>query len=60
MLNESVIDNYYYHEAWNHLNDIKNFFEQEVRDEGTTAECFVAFGLVSMKIGDINACFDYL
>lgn len=57
----SQIDQYYYHEAIQHLNVIKSFFEQEFgHDNVVTAESYVSFGLVCLKTGEINPCIDHL
>lgn len=56
----SSIDEYYYHEALHHLNVIKSFFEQEYPDNMTTAEAYVAFGLVCLKTGDFSSCIEHL
>lgn len=57
----STIDEYYYHEAIQHLNIIKSFFEHEFgHDHVVTAESYVSFALVCLKTGDVNSCMDYL
>ena len=57
----STIDEIHYHEAIQHLNIIKSFFEQEFgHDHVVTAESYLAFGLVCLKTGDFGACVDHL
>jgi len=57
----STIDEYYYHEAIQHLNIIKSFFEQEFgHDHVVTAESYLSFGLVCLKTGDLNSCVEHL
>jgi hypothetical protein len=57
----STIDEYYYHEAIQHLNVIKSFFEQEFgHDNVVTAESYLSFGLVCLKTGDLGSCFEHL
>ena len=57
----SVIDNYYYFEAIQHLAVIRNFFENEYGpDNVLTAEANLAFGLVALKTNDIGTCIDSL
>lgn len=49
----STIDVYYYQEAIQHLLVIKNFFENEFGPDNIgTAETYLAFGLVCLKIDD--------
>ena len=57
----SSIDEYYYHEAIQHLNNIKSFFEQEFgHDHIATAESYLSFGLVCLKTGDVGSCMEDL
>jgi len=57
----STIDEYYYHEAIQHLNIVKNFFEQEFgHDHVVTAESNVSFALVCLKTGDVSSCMEHL
>ena len=57
----STIDEYYYHEAIQHLSVIKNFFENEFGpDNILTAETCLAFGLVCLKTGDYGSCMENL
>ena len=57
----STIDEYYYHEAIQHLSFIKNFFENEFGpDNILTAETYLAFGLVCLKTGDFSSCMENL
>ena len=57
----STIDEYYYHEAIQHLQIIKNFFENEFGQENvSTAETYLTFGLVCLKTGDFGSCVEYL
>ena len=56
-----TIDDYYYHEGIQHLINIKNFLESEYGpDNVVTAECYLAFGLVCLKINDFNSCVEYI
>jgi len=57
----STIDEYYYHEAIQHLQIIKNFFENEFGpDNIATAETYLTFGLVCLKTGDFGTCVEHL
>lgn len=57
----STIDEYYYHEAIQHLSIIKNFFENEFGpDNILTAETYLSFGLVCLKTGDFGSCMENL
>ena len=57
----SNIDEYYYHEAIQHLSAIKILFENELgSDDISTAEAYMSFGLVCLKTGDLNSCIDHL
>lgn len=57
----SNIDEYYYHEAIQHVNVIRNFFDQEFGPENIlTAESNFAFGLILLKTGDYNSCYENL
>ena len=58
---DTPIDEYYYHEAIQHVSEIKNFFENEIgADSTTTAEAYLTFGLVCLKTGDFNSCVENL
>ena len=60
-IQHSNIDDYYYWEAIQHLNVIKTFFEQEFgHDHTVTAEAYLSFGLVCLKINDFNSCLEHL
>lgn len=49
------VDTYYYQEAYQHLQMIKQFFENELgSDSVMTAEVYLAFALVALKNGDPN------
>lgn len=49
------VDSYLYQEAYQHLQLIKQFFENELgTDHVMTAEVFLAFALVALKNGDPN------
>ena len=57
----SVIDNYYYQEAIQHLSVIKEFFEQEFGpDNILTAESYLSFALVCLKTGQFGSCVEDL
>ena len=57
----SSIDEYYYLEAIQHLHVIKSFFETEIGpDDISTAEAYMSYGMVSLKIGQFGDCVEYL
>jgi hypothetical protein len=58
---DQPIDEYYYHEAIQHVSEIKNFFENEFGpDNIITAESYLTFGLICLKTGDFNSCVENL
>ena len=57
----SVIDQYYYQEAGQHLASIREFFETEFGpDHVLTAETYLAYALVCLKLGQFGTCMDEL
>ena len=53
----SSIDPYFYQEALQHLNVIRNLFENEVgTDNVVTAEVYLSFALVCLKNGHWQNC----
>lgn len=53
----SSIDPYFYQEALQHLNVIRNLFENEVgTDNVVTAEVYMSFALVCLKNGHWQNC----
>jgi tetratricopeptide (TPR) repeat protein len=57
----SVIDQYYYLEAIQQVAVIKNYLENELGHENiATAESSLAYGLISLKIGQIDGCIEGL
>lgn len=57
----SIIDQYYYQEAIQHLQVIREFFENEFGlDNLLTAETYMACALVCLKLGQFGQCIDDL
>mmetsp|Transcript_29981 Transcript_29981/g.45844 ORF Transcript_29981/g.45844 Transcript_29981/m.45844 type:complete len:94 (+) Transcript_29981:614-895(+) len=58
---KEAVDQYYYLEAFQHMDVIKNFFENQYDPENiSTAEAYLSFGLICLKTGDFNTCVEYL
>ena len=58
---QSVIDQYYYQEAFQHLQVIREFFETEFGpDNLLTAETYMAYALVCLKLSQFGQCIEDL